>query len=495
MEVLKTQSEFPFKLGKFSSKVRVVAPDAQAYLDQKGVNFINVTTDQLPEVEISTPLNDLHSPSWKMIHAPLINLAVSGTKSENYYPRTFPGPIVSGPKLTEQYVGSTSWELFQHMLTIPQRVIDVDKLRFNKDIGYTYEGEKPVIELSDIALPDKWFWNVAVPNLKQLQLGTSTTDIDATTVNLRANKIVKKLQQTTDVFWDNFSINGDDTQQRRVKMMLSLIQIVQTPFVKNDISEDAVETANSILVHYKKMDQKENILPLLFQIESSVMYAQAMSEREVIARGLYGHSWVEVAKTKVEDLRSTELVDEKRAIVEIVNLINRGWAPIVVDEKMNNTDGSHRGIAVRVWNLLKDMTNAGIKDLTDISDPDMQEVVKTYIATNKDMKGLTLRETLRVAEELLTNPLYCNHRKEIFGAIPLNPNIKFIPTVLLREQEACCVVKVPFDQKGEIIGVNPFITHTLTDGRNDLALGSRGPYHRTDKTPLPWFDVFSLQTI
>lgn len=496
MEKLRTSDQFPYSLGKFKSLIPLGAPDAEAYTTQKGVSFINVVPNDLPEVELSTSLTDLHNESWRIIHAPLINLSVYGNfDPKNCYPRTFPGPIISGPKHTEQYVGSTSWELFNYVLTIPQRIIDIDKLSFNNASGYSYSGERPVIELSDIPSPEKWFWDVAIPKLKQLQLGGTLLNEDPRVLFNKKGKIMKRLYSETKAFWQKFTPGDPPSQRAETKKMLGLIQIIQTPFVKNDISENAIQTANAILSHYFNLGIDKNILPLLFQIESAVMYAQTMSERDIVARGFYGHSWIEAAKTNVEDLRSTELVDEKRAIIEIVNLINRGWAPIIVDERLNNTDGSHRGIAVRVWDLLKSMYEAGIKDPTDVINPKVQLAIKSFINSRKDMNGLTLRETLRVAQELLTNPIYQEHRKTIFDALPTHPYIKYVPTILLREQEACCVVKVPFDQEGKIIGVDPFITFTLTNNKNDMALGSRGPYHRTDKSPAPWFNVFSLQKV
>lgn len=490
MENLRVFDEYPYRLGDFKSSIPLTVPDAEAYTHQKGVNFIKVIPDELPEIELLTPLNDLHSESWKKLHAPLINLSVNGnSQPENCYPKTFPGPIIPGPRHTEQYVGSTSWELFNYILTIPQRVIDIDKIDYNPVRGYFYKGDKPTIELSDIRPPEDWLWDIKVPDIKQFQLASSRVQESSESLSNKREQIINKLNIETDIFWAKFSIYQNLNQRSETLKMLELVQIVQSPFVKNFISDGAVDTANFILDHYKKIGVDKNILPLLFQIESSVMYAQTMSEREIIAKGFYGHSWIEVAKTNVEDLRSTELVDEKRAIAEILNLTNRGWAPVIVDEKINNTDGSHRGIAVRVWNLLK------VAGSLDFSDPKFQTHVKSFINSRTDMKGLTLRETLRVTQELLTNPQFTEQKEAIYNALPNHPYIKYIPTIFLREQEACCVVKVPFDQEGEVIGVDPFVTFTLTNDRSDLALGSRGPYHRTDKSPAPWFNVFALQNI
>ena len=109
------------------------------------------------------------------------------------------------------------------------------------------------------------------------------------------------------------------------------------------------------------------------------MYAHHMNQREVIARGFFGHSWIEVARTPIENLRSTEIVDEKRAVDEVVNLVTRGWAPIITDENSNNTDGSHRGIATRVWSLLKNIYS---------TDHDFNKKVEEFVSSRKDMQGV-----------------------------------------------------------------------------------------------------------
>ena len=260
-------------------------------------------------------------------------------------------------------------------------------------------------------------------------------------------------------------------------------------FARETIPDEVLLTAKNILDHYSSAKTPVALLPLLFQIESSLMFGYHNSKRDVFAKGIFGHSWIEASRSPVIELKSTELVDGKRAIDEVVNLIVRGWAPIITDERLNNTDGSHRGIAARIWSLMKHLDYLP----TTPHDARFQKTVSNFVASRPDMAGLTLRESLRVAQILLFSEEYSQQRRLIFGATFDNPDVQFVPTILLREQEACCVVKSPFDNDGVLTGVDPFVTYTLTNGRSDLALGSRGPYHRTDKSPAPWINVFELQ--
>lgn len=463
---------------EFQSNINFTFPDVEAYHDQKGVRFINCNvvafTDVAPKIDNN--LTSWMGKSWEQFHGPLISAVLNGTSNHGVlYPKTFPGPVISGPKHLNQTVGSTAWDVFNHMLTIPERVIDIDKL-----------GQlcPPTLEYTPILNPENWIWTIGAPNLTQMQLTIPETQPTNNELNQKKEKLIGYVNNQVNAFIAKGKDMTPDEFQKNTRGLLELVQLVQSPFVRNEIPDCVVVTASAILEKYLLENNTGNFLPAIFQLESSLMYAYHMSQRDVVAQGFFGHSWIEVAKTLIEELRSTEIVDEKRVIDEVVNLVQRGWAPIITDENTNNTDGSHRGIAARVWSLLKHIHSC---------DRDFNQKIEEFVSSRSDMKGLTLRETLRVTQELLTDVKYSKELNLILEALPNKPDVKFVPTILLREQEACCVVKNPFDNEGRIIGVDPFVTFTLTNGRNDLALGSRGPYHRTDKTPAPWFDIFALQ--
>ena len=454
----------------FQSTINFTAPDAEAYHNQKGVVFINCNVEAIADVapKIDKSQTSWIGQSWDQFHGPIISAVLNGSLNKNVlYPRTFPGPVISGPKHLNQIIGSTAWDVFNHMLTIPERVIDIDRLD---------QLCPPTLEYTPIPKIEKWIWAIDQPILTQMQLTIPETQLSGDELREKQEKLIGYVSAKV----NEFIVSGE----KMTRELLELVQLVQSPFVKNEIPDHVVATASEILKKYLLNNKTKNFLPAIFQLESSIMYAHHMNQREVIARGFFGHSWIEVARTPIENLRSTEIVDEKRAVDEVVNLVTRGWAPIITDENSNNTDGSHRGIAARVWSLLKNIYS---------TDHDFNKKVEEFVSSRKDMQGLTLRETLRVTQELLTNVKYSKELNLILEALPNKPDVKFVPTILLREQEACCVVKNPFDQEGRIIGVDPFVTFTLTNGRSDLALGSRGPYHLTDKTPAPWFDVFAIQ--
>ena len=463
----------------FSSRVNFSKPDGEAYTRQKGVRFIEANPLEVPE-SIELPLVEVPwmGEAWNLFHGRVIALTASGHYShqDHLFPRPFPGPIVPGPAHTEQYIGSSAIEIFDYLLTIPERVVDPSHIIFDYDSGeYCYDAPLPDLEFTPIPLLDDWIWDVPQPVLTQMQL-TKPSPISPKDLTRRKEGIFALLTRE--------SVNIDS-----VKRILSLIQLVQTPYVRETIPDEVLLTANNILDHYASTKTPVALLPLLFQIESSLMFGYHNSKRDVFAKGIFGHSWIEASRSPVIDLKSTELVNEKRAIDEVVNLIVRGWAPIITDEGLNNTDGSHRGIAARIWSLMKHLDYLP----ADPHDTHFQETVSNFVASRPDMVGLTLRESLRVAQILLFSEEYSQQRKLIFGATIDNPDVRFVPTILLREQEACCVVKSPFDNDGILTGVDPFVTFTLTNGRSDLALGSRGPYHRTDKSPAPWINVFELQ--
>lgn len=473
-------------LGDFVSSVSIHQPDKEAYHKQKGVYFIDCSvkpiTDNPPKID--SRLTSWVGDNWYKFHGPMISGVLNGSFRDNKnYPKVFPGSIISGPLHTNQNIGCTAWETFIHMLSIPQRVIDVKKL-YLSDHHYHYVGERPKLEVTDLPLSTKWNWEIDQPKLFQMQLSVPNTPYDECELNRKKGALLNFIADNVIKFIED----GDKMDEKEfigdVRKLLELSQIVQSPYVKNEIPEKVVLVACAILKERLLTGNTDNILPAIFQLESSLMYAHHLEKRDPIAHGVFGHSWIDVAKTPIEDLKSTETVDEKRVIDEVENLIIRGWAPIITDENINNTDGSHRGIAARVWSLLKNVY---------INGEICQDRVASFVSRRTDMRGLTLRETLRVIQELFENHKYSDQLKLIIETLPYRPGIDYVPTILLREQEACCVVKNPFDNEGKIIGVDPFVTFSLTNGRNDLALGSRGPYHRTDKTPAPWFNVFEMQ--
>lgn len=477
----------------FSSRVNFSKPDGEAYTRQKGVHFIEANPLEVPE-SIELPLAEVlwMGEAWNLFHGRVIALTASGHYShqDRLFPRPFPGPIVPGPAHTEQYIGSSAIEIFDYLLTIPERVVDPSRITFNEVTGeYCYDASLPDLEFTPIPLLDDWIWDVPQPVLTQMQL-TKPSPISHDDLSRRKYGIFSLLESESDnINLENWSSLGNNLKLEFVKRVLSLIQLVQTPYVRETIPNEVLQTAKDILDHYASTKTPVALLPLLFQIESSLMFGYHNSRRDVFAKGTFGHSWIEASCSPVIDLKSTELVNEKRAIDEVVNLIVRGWAPIITDERLNNTDGSHRGIAARIWSLMKHLDYLP----TNPRDAYFQQTVSNFVGSRPDMTGLTLRESLRVAQILLFSEEYSQQRKLIFGATIDNPDIQFVPTILLREQEACCVVKSPFDNDGTLTGVDPFVTFTLTNGRSDLALGSRGPYHRTDKSPAPWINVFELQ--
>lgn len=481
----------------FSSDFDFKLPDKNAYESQKNVQFINERLVNFP-ADVSPPLDNVSwvGESWGKYHGLMIDLAAKNhTKPKNgVFPRTFPGAVISGPKSGNEYVGALAWETFKYTMTIPERVIDVKKLNFDKKNGmFIYKAKRPKLEFAQIPSEENWKWDIKQPKLNRMELGQSKQEVSRRELGRKQKQLFQYLNQHANIFLNSFRQSTSIAERNAsIKVMLELVQFVLTPFVRNQIPNEVVNTSREVLESYLNKNQSFALLPLLFQLESSLMYAKIMNEREKMAEGFFSYSWIEVARTPVELIRSTELIDEKRAIDEVVSIFEKGWAPIITDERMNNTDGSHRAIAARVWSLLHYLSeNKLIRE--SIGSKRLQNGVKSFVKSRKDMTGLTLRETLRVTQALLDDPKYSKQKSNIFQAIKRLGDVTHVPTILLREQEACCVVKSPFDESGKIIGVDPLVEFTLTNGRSDLTLGSRGPYHRSDKTPAPWFDIFSMQ--
>ena len=70
--------------------------------------------------------------------------------------------------------------------------------------------------------------------------------------------------------------------------------------------------------------------------------------------------------------------------------------------------------------------------------------------------------------------------------------IRKVPVIIGMEAQACAVVNAPFRKGEAIIGLpSPYIYEKLYKENGTHALGVRGPYHLSDRSILPWFEIIS----
>ena len=120
--------------------------------------------------------------SWSVIA-----LTASGhSPPRSSLPRPFPGPIVPGPAHTEQYIGPSAIEIFDYLLTIPERVVNPSHIIFDEFTGeYCYDASLPDLEFTPIPKLDDWIWDVSQPILTQMQLSKPSLFLTKTSPGVR----------------------------------------------------------------------------------------------------------------------------------------------------------------------------------------------------------------------------------------------------------------------------------------------------------------------
>src|SRR3989344_8651356 len=168
---------------RLNNLIKYGLPDEEAYTLQKGIKFIREESLTLPAPESHLPLPEVSwiGDSWRRFHGLVVGLTATGEyhKDGFVYPRPFPGAIIPGPLHTTQYIGSSAVEIFAHLLTIPQRVVDPNLIDFDiTQNRFVYKGKKPELEITPIAKDLDWRWQIPQPRLSQIQLTLPAQDID-----------------------------------------------------------------------------------------------------------------------------------------------------------------------------------------------------------------------------------------------------------------------------------------------------------------------------
>lgn len=481
-----TQTWREVRLGTNTMKamVNLAYPDILAYEAKKGVQVIeNGKLGKAPPSRLNGParftgeLKDC----WDQYHAPLIEYASRVETAP--VSRIFPGVNIPGPRGSVTEIGTTALQVFLHSLSMKQRVVNPLLIKLSGNTYY-YEGNRPPVVTEPVPPPEFWPWSVAPSEVEKIQLMDYSEDVRVDSLQLfLAGKLYGLFSRYC----------TEDKRTLRlglVEKMLSLIHVVQNPFAPLTISPELVNDAEVLLMQLLSFGPIVSPIPLLFQVESELMYLDSISKRKGLsAFGYFEGSWVAISKVPLNYLFETEMIGVERTVAEISTIINEGaWAPIVIDEHLNNTDGSHRAIAAWVWNLSHRLAQLGLEKL-DLSSTSIKVVVFNYFA-EMQAQPLVRRETLKVLGHILADPKYVETKHVLFETVKKREEIREVYVILLPERQACCVLKVPFDEEGIVIGLpSPFIYQELRK-RGNCAIGERGPYHRTDRNLLPLVRYF-----
>lgn len=231
----------------------------------------------------------------------------------------------------------------------------------------------------------------------------------------------------------------------------------------------------------------------LFELEDVLSRAKWTNTLEWVGAGVYAGCWLEVYLCPIQRIRNQELAVTERVLQELETLVTDGYAPLVMNEYSANVDGTHRQVASWIWNLLHHIDD---NTFGHQYEPQVLNVMVSNFARQhgERMGHVTLREVLRIFAEFMQDPKSRSVIVEkIYPLTKQHPEIRCLPVVLLREQTWPTVRFKEYLSGQAAVRVDPHIYYMM---RSDSALAlpayGEGPYHFTDRTRIPWFDVLGI---
>ncbi len=427
----------------FKSSCRFREPDVGQYQQQKGVKQIKQENDLFADPISGCECEFISSRVGTALVMPGVQCLTR-----------FPGHTLPGPGGSCQInAGALEWSRFQEL---------------SKFAGIPVVGNhQPVTTVAERKLPS-WDWSgVAEPDIFVL------------------SPVVVQTLPRSDVGWqayvEELRRNLHQAHDDGVAKVLSLVRQAWDQHGRMVYNRDTLLWAENTM----SVVGKENCgLSVAFELEAAASYRQYSYNLNIHSRGVYRGMWIEVGEVGLASIKATELVVPARIIQELQSLYKNGFAPIVVNEYGCNTDGSHRHTTAWLWNLLK--------AIGSFSSGVLQSRVTEFVGKHCLAMGpIITREVLRVLSELLANHSQLLF-EEIMPQVHRHHPISALPVILLNEYSAGTVVKKEYDEGTAVRRVDPE-TYRLLANNPSFTLPARGPYHRTDRSILPWFQILEKE--
>ena len=443
-------------------------PDLADYQSQKAVAIIKQSEAALPATLTGPPqppmLGNNHLPHlWASYYGPRLAVAKGGWQQT--FPAFFPGHTIpgSGAGQNTREIGCLAIQRWENLLKLQGGF---------PTIGPGIKIVRPKHNLKQLEQISDWPWlHVSQPQLHVLRparCGYSTTP---TEINQLKSWLGNRLSALI--------------LQGKVRETLSLIRRTWSSGTLDPLWAPETILAARQLINWVISDAGD-FLATIFEIESVLAHVQYSWPLNISGYGIYQDCWLEVGRLPITDIKCAELAVTKRVLHELVNIRTKGFAAIVVNELGCDTDGTHRIISSWLWNLLTYLRETSPSlDLAAI-----QNSVGSFVAEHRpDMGEIVVREALRILAEILANPdLRRALEHQVWPHVGDFYPVTHLPVLLLPEYSCGAVIKGPYDEGVADYRVCPTI-YSLLARDTTLVLPARGPYHLTDRAPLPWFQV------
>lgn len=470
-------------------------PNLGVYQEQKKIQV--VTTSQLnfgneiAATKIQDPdlASETHASTlfYKLrLEAALIHGA---SQAKIAPPSYFPGPIIpgpGGPHCHEVNRGNLLFDQFKHLLSF-------DAKTSSRLIDTKNSFEPTSLFATQAQAPEAWAWTeIAEPQLSFLhQVGIEENQPSLPTQQDALEALQTQAQSLFEqAKSDNFALAS-------IKALLSVIRrawhqsilnAAKTTAQAETVSELALVQAAHFLRH--NQDQiSDNLLYVLFELDAMLAYQSISNSLQTFAAGVFAGNFVEVALYPLVKLGATEFCVRERLFDEVINLVGRGFAPVVINELGLIADGNHRVTASWIWNILKYTAEKNLD--WSLDDQEFQKATASYFAQSQE-SAVSRHEALSHLAYFLSRPEYRSKLNTYIRPLLADYDyIKELPVVFLPEYLSQAVVKSHYDEGSRIERACPSVYETLA--LNDsLVLPPRASYHFTDSALLPWFTVLVM---
>ncbi|MBX9668742.1 MAG: hypothetical protein K2X93_14035 [Candidatus Obscuribacterales bacterium] len=454
-------------------------PDLSAYMRQKSLEMVSAGGEGWATLErydwLDSPLGTSDVPrylvrSWDHFYSRRVSAAL---EYSGEFPRVmslFPGHTVLAPigkSSSFRYRGSLAYEqfldLFQYTKGAPSST------------GFENFLKKQVVDEDPY-----WPWkDVAIPRLQFVTADyDAMSDVGDPVLQAQAQRsFLERLYADCAA-----TIGGANPELACLK----LVHRAWTDTALPVYSKFAIAVVSRVMNQARGRLNQDNLLPFLFELESFASYVTYLSRIAPVASGWYSSSWLDVGYLPLTQIRATELCVRQRLIEEVINIPQRGFAPVIVNEFDSVADGNHRVTSTWIFNILKHAMHTE----WSLDNEDFQARVREYVEAHREALGMvSLYESLKQLASFLGDR---HDRTRLNGllkpALKRVGAIRKLPVVMLPEYSMGTVEKEIYDNHGQMMRVPPSLYAEIAQS-SDMVLPARASYHFTDAVPMPWFEV------
>lgn len=400
-----------------------------------------------------------------------IKSAIIGQSSNNSHLAIFPGHLVPAPGGETGALENRGVLFFDQFKKLLQSgCIDTDTTRLRGQIDLypvDVEGETP------------WSWNlIQYPALKFIAFEHSTQPA-------RGADLIERMVERVRLL-----LRSDDPVPILSYIRSCWAYSSDSPTYTESVLKQCRQWFAELQIVLLEESNADSLLSTLFEIEAYASYTSSLAQLQVVGGGSFGGNWVEVASVPICELRPSELCQRDRLFQEIFNLPARGFAPVVVNEKLCIADGNHRLTASWLWNLLCTLSNLE----WDLENHQFQKGVADFIAANSIFPVTVHQMLTHLQSYLLNASSKLALTEKLQREVSPRQVLKVLPVTLLPEYLSGAVVKDAYDSGTAIRRAEPAL-YDILHSTPHAVLPPRASYHFTDRALLPWFSLqsFSLR--